>query len=287
VKNTTDPQRKLELWSAYHKAHVLADVARDGAGSDPESQRRHAARLNAAQSTAGEVDEEKQFLYRHALQTGKQFSASDVDALISRKDVEHAMEMKYNVNFTNDGGMRADGSHVHWEEKELKAFDNTLRRMPDAHLAGNAGLTEIRRKEKVFWKDDPTTKPIGGIASGTQLLIPDMSADTNPSGEHRQLADPGIGSDISRMEWIMTHELGHNVSNKYAAAEAKYEAINGWSKYDQYERPDRCRESEARSRARHVLRPAERRAQERQDLPGRSRQHGILVSRGGVASWEG
>ncbi len=235
VQNTSDPQRKLELWGVYHKAHAVADAKRTAHGSDPESQRRNAARLHAAADTAGEVDEEKQAMYLRVARTGKPFTEHDVNDLIQRKDTEHAMEMKYNIDFTNDGGTRTDGTHIHWSDDELKAFDKTLSRMPDAHLAGNAGIERINRQEKVLWNpSDPHSASLGGMAepSKKDVLISDGGAGLAPfPGQHRELADPALGSNISWMEWIMTHELGHMVSAKYGALEQKYEQINGWKSY--------------------------------------------------------
>ena len=227
VKNTTDPGRKIQLWSVYHKAHVMADAAKDPAGTDKESKRRHAAKVKAAKATAAEVDEETMFMAQQAGATGHMFTVEDVDKLIERKDTEHAMEMKYNVNFTNQGGARADGSHVHWGKNELEQLDKTLERMPEAHLAGNAGITEVKRQDKVFW-DAAKTIEIGGMATGTEIQVGDSVASTGPSGEKRELADPKYGEDVSWMEWLLTHELGHNVGNKYEAAYNKYQKANGW-----------------------------------------------------------
>ena len=33
------------------------------------------------------------------------------------------------------------------------------------------------------------------------------------------------------MEWTITHELGHNVSNKHGAEYQKYRSANGWESY--------------------------------------------------------
>ncbi|MEO8845219.1 MAG: hypothetical protein ABI591_05875 [Kofleriaceae bacterium] len=230
VKNTTDPQRKLELWGVYHKAHAAADAQRLNVGSDADAMRRGQARINAAKTTAVEVDEEMAALYLHVTKTGKPFTTAEVDELITRKDTEHAMEMKYNVNFTNAGGVRADGSHIHWKEDELEALNKTLSRMPAAQTAGNKDLTEIRRQENVFWNNDPKS-PLGGLATGTQVLIPDNAASTASIGEPRQLADPALGPDVSTIEWLITHELGHNVSNHMWAVEQKFERANGWESY--------------------------------------------------------
>ncbi len=224
VKNTTDPGRKLKLWGVYHKAHAMHDAQNDGAGKDAEAQRRHAARMNAATTTAAEVDNEIKFLQDRA-KGGTTITKTDVDDLIKRKDTEHAMEMKYNVNFTNEG-VRADGSNIVWGDEELKQFDQTLNRMPDAHLAGNAGLKDIHRQDKVMW---PGGGEIGGIAEADGTVrIPTQTAQGGMSGENRQDADAALSPKISRLEWVMTHELGHNVSNKYSKEYQAYIKANGW-----------------------------------------------------------
>lgn len=231
VKNTTDPGRKIQLWSVYHKAHVMADANRDPAGTDKESKRRHAAKVKAAKATAGEVDEETMFMAQKAGKTGHMFTVEDVDKLIARKDTEHEMEMKYNVNFTTQGGARADGSHIHWRNSELKAFDQTLSRLPEGHLAGNAGLTEMRRQDKVFWDAEKKIE-LGGLATGTEVQVADNSSSPNGSGQKRQGADAKIGEEVSDIEWLMTHELGHNVGNKHGKAYDAYQKANGWEWHD-------------------------------------------------------
>lgn len=231
VKNTTDPGRKLQIWSVYHKAHVMADAQRDPAGNDKESKRRHAEKVKIAKATAGEVDEETMFLANKAGATGKMFTVEDVDKLIARKDTEHDLEMKYNVNFTTQGGQRADGSHIHWRNSELKAFDQTLSRLPEGHLAGNRGLTEMRRQDKVFW-DEARTIELGGLATGTEVQVADNAASPGASGQKRQGADDSVGEDVSQVEWLMTHELGHNVGNKYNKAYDSYQKANGWEWHD-------------------------------------------------------
>jgi hypothetical protein len=85
----------------------MNDAKNDGAAADDESQRRHGARMNAATTTQDEVDDEVSFL-QHRKQP---LTEAAVDALIARKDKEHAMEMKYNVNFTNDTKLREDGTN--------------------------------------------------------------------------------------------------------------------------------------------------------------------------------
>lgn len=230
VKNTTHPMRKMQLWSVYHKAHVMADANRDPAGTNRESKRRHAAKVKAAKATAAEVDEETMFLAQQAGVSGKSFTVEDVDKLIARKDTEHAMEMKYNVNITNEGGARADGTHIHWSKEELQAFEQTLQRVPESHLAGNAGLKEIRRQDRVFW-DAAQTVDVGGMATGNQILVGDSAASTTATGEKREIAPPEVGEDISWMEWLLTHELGHNVGDKFDAAYRKYQKANGWKSH--------------------------------------------------------
>jgi hypothetical protein len=170
------------------------------------------------------------FMFQRAGTTGHMFTAQDVDKLIARKDAEHAMEMKYNVNLTNQGGARSDGTHVHWKKSELEALSKTLERMPEAHLAGNAGLTEMRRQEKVFWDAEKKTE-ISGLATGTEVQISD-SAWAGSSGQKRQGADAKLGEDVSVVEWLMTHELGHNVGNKYDKAYGDYQKANGWEQHD-------------------------------------------------------
>lgn len=227
VPHTHNPKRKLELWGVFHKTHAMNDAKNDGAAADPESQRRHAARMNAATTTQAEVDDEVSFLEHRK----KPLTEAAVDSLIARKDKEHAMEMKYNVNFTNDTKLRKDGTHVHWRQDQLEALDNVMGRMPEDHMAGNANLTEMHRQEIVYWGDPKDNVQVGGLATGTQVLIPDNATNTWPDAETRELAPATMTPEVSWMEWLTTHELGHNVSNKKGDVYEKYREANGWESY--------------------------------------------------------
>ncbi|MFN0248475.1 MAG: hypothetical protein ACKV2T_16400 [Kofleriaceae bacterium] len=230
VKNVKDPVRRLELWGSYHKSHAMNDAKDDGAGTSSEEQRRHAARVKAAKGTAGEVDDELAFLKQRQATTGQQITHADIDKLMERKDTEHALEMKHNLSFTNDRARRKDGSHVHWEKDQLEQIGVVMDQMPTDHVAGNAGLTEIHRQENVLWQNDPK-KPIGGLATGTKVLIPDMTVSTANIAERRQLGG-AHGANMSRLQWTMTHELGHNVGDGLDAQYKKYEKIMGWEGHD-------------------------------------------------------
>jgi len=245
VKNTADPERKLQLWGTYHKAHVTGDVARDKPGADAESQRRHTARDTAAKTTHGEVDDEIAFMQQQVATTGTALSITDVDDLIARKDAEHALEMKYNVNFTNQGGARisgannhALGSHIHWEKDELEMLDNTLAQLPEAHLAGNPNLKQMKRTEQIPWGTAQTW--LAGSSGGGDILIGDKGAklsgsDMRHAGDRRELVDPalaGRSSHVSPLEMTVTHELGHDMQDRYAADYAEYQRVMGWQNHD-------------------------------------------------------
>lgn len=245
VKNTTDPERKLQLWGTYHKAHVTGDVARWGPGTNPESQRRHTARDTAAQTTHGEVDDEIAFLHQQAATTGTAVSITAVEDLIARKDAEHGLEMKYNVNFTNQGGARisgannhALGSHIHWEKDELEMLDNTLAQLPEAHLAGNPNLKQMKRTEQIPWGTAQTW--LAGSSGGGDILIGDRGAnltgsDMRHAGDQRELVDPALAarsSHISPLEMTVTHEIGHDMQDRYAADYAEYKRVMGWQSHN-------------------------------------------------------
>jgi hypothetical protein len=233
MKATKDPARKLELWGAYHKAHATADARRLASGTDAESKRRNDARSNAAKTTGKEVDASIKFL-KDARTAGTPISLAAVDDLIADKDAEHALEMKYNVNFTNAGGRRANGSEVRWKKDELTAIDRGLSRVPEAHLAGNKNLTEIHREEKTYW-DAAKTQVVGGKAEGTKLFIPDEVAHgTSRIDEKRQGGDVAKhGEKLTWAEWVTIHELSHNVVGIHGKEYEEYKKINGWQSYAQ------------------------------------------------------
>lgn len=220
VDNVKNPQRKLELWGAYHKAHAKLDAQRRmGDATDPEQLRRHVARMNAADSTGGEVDDEVMSLVNGAV-AGTPITLAAVEALMKRKEKEHALEMKYNVNFTNqkDGRVHSNkGSHIHWSSDELDAIDDGLSQVPEAHTRGNTSLREIRRSETDL---DSKGKPRGTLA------------DTSQDGLIRVFDNGTKLTGKSPLDTNIVHELGHTIERHEPAGYAAYLKAAGWHQSD-------------------------------------------------------
>jgi hypothetical protein len=243
VKNTHDPERKLLLWGKYHKAKARADANKEKektadeghfwnrSAEQKENKRQNERRDEIVKSTASEVDDETGYL-RDRVKKGT-LSEADVDSLIERKDQEHALEMKYNVNLVNDEGARKDGSKIAWTKAELTEVESGLARMPMSHVKGNKLLKEIRRSGMA--QRDGVDKPnIGGDHSDGVIRIYDTGVNGvyRHTGDTRQLADPSVvpaaGTDISPLEETIVHEVGHDIHDQHADAFKKYKAAAGW-----------------------------------------------------------
>lgn len=242
VKNTSDPDRKLALWGEFHKSKAMNDVerAKGDTGEDKwfwqrtaeeeEAGRRHDARKHAAKHTSDEVDEELEFL-RDQKKAGKAFTAADVDKLMERKSTEHAMEMKYNVNLTNEEGARKDGSKIVWTKPELDALEASFGQIPESHMAGNKMLKEMRRE------DVHETPTVGGTHSGGVVTVFDSGArlagnNFRHGGDQRELASPYIcgrcGTKITILDMVVTHEIGHDIHDQNDDEFKKFQQISGW-----------------------------------------------------------
>lgn len=264
LESCTDPERKLRLFGAYHKAAIRSDARLErqktkdegvpGKQTDAqkENQRLNQRRDSILEATVAEIDEETAFLIERQ-KGGTALSLQDVEALIQRKEYEHRIEMKYNVNLTNDiqqGNRRqADAKptdRVTWSEKELTQLDAGLGRLPIEHVRNNQHLSEIRRtkldkewdKDKKEWVDDPH---VGGYASPSDHSV--HITDTGASGApwrtpktsalaHHRADGTGREQQLSLMEEIIGHEIGHNVHQQDAALFQRFQAATGWEHLD-------------------------------------------------------
>ncbi len=243
VHATKDPKRKLALFGEYHKSMAVNDAERKkgDTGEDEwfwnrtdaqsEAKRRHEARVNAADDTEDEVDEELEFL-REKEASGTPITMQDVDDLMERKKTEHDMEMKYNVNITNEEGARKDGSKIVWSKKELDALEASFGQIPESHMAGNKLLKEVRR-------EDVHDGGAGDTHSGGVVKVFDIGASVDGTssgfrhdGEARELASPHIcrrcGIKITTLDMVVTHEIGHDMHDQNDELFEKYQKIAGW-----------------------------------------------------------
>ncbi len=260
LADCTDPQRKLQLFSAYHKATIRSDARREqrqtrdeglpGNQTDTqqENQRQNQRRDGIIATTDAEIDEEVAFLLSQSA-GGSPLTLDAVNALMQRKEHEHQIEMKYNVNLTNDvqqghrkSPFRPFTERATWSDAELSLLDAGLGRLPVEHVRNNPGLSQIRRSkldrdwdgEKKEWVDDTRS---GGFADATDhsIHITDLGANGEPwrtpkmSDLARHRAGGSDGQQhLSLMEEVIGHEIGHNVHQQNPALFQKFESVTGW-----------------------------------------------------------
>jgi hypothetical protein len=198
VDNTTDPERKLDLWGEYHKSMAHNDAERRGD--------KYLAKI--ANETDKEVDEEVKWL-----KEAKKGNLTEdmVKHLMRRKTLEHDIEARHRVNLTNERGTRTEGPDagrkIVWTEEELRELDATLKKLPDSHVRNNTSLKEIRREDF-----DEDTKdffsPTGfGDHSKGRIRVYDHGARLSPDLDNQE-AD---GTATSILATTVVHEIGHNI----------------------------------------------------------------------------
>jgi hypothetical protein len=257
VAETKDPERKLKLFREQHKSQVDADVkALEGdtghwyswdTAEQDENDRRHGKRKEAAAESKDEIDAETEY-FLDKLEEGGTVTTADIDDVVSRKNREHALEMKYNTNLTNERGTRESGprkgSQIVWEDEELKQLEGSFGQVPEAHMAGNKNLDEVRREDMnqdgfLWWKkDSPNT---GGTHSGGTVTVYDNGAVNQDGyrhgGDARELASPHIcgicGVKITRLDMVLTHEIGHDVHDQEDEVFEKFQKTAGWESQDE------------------------------------------------------
>jgi hypothetical protein len=254
IKHTTDPQRKLLLWEKFHHREVISDWhARQGdigpeqddtltpeqndalrTPAQQEAYRLHKVRENYSATSLEEISEEANFL-----RNADYFDASDVDALMERKDIEHQMELKYNLNITNKAGKRAgpNGTKIIWDKEQLAGLESSFAQLPDDHTVGNKRLKELHRSD-VYEENGKKEKDTGGLhTEDGRIQIFDSGMDLKGDGyrhggDKRELASPYIcgkcGTKITVLDMVVTHEIGHDIHTNNPALHAEFQRINGW-----------------------------------------------------------
>ncbi|HLL23340.1 MAG TPA: hypothetical protein VK427_14480, partial [Kofleriaceae bacterium] len=243
VENTHDPERKLKLWGEQHKSQVENDAEREKALTADEGhwwsrsdEQKRIKRLNdrrddIVDSSTHEVDDELAVLLANGSLT-----EADVQRMIDRKDHEHKIEMKYNVNLTNKDGTRADGSKIAWSDSELTQVESALAHMPEGHVKDNTLLKEIKRS------DVHPTKPnsVGGNHNDGVIQVFDLgiTGGYRHTGDKHELTAPqtGVngqplsktGDNLAQLEEVLNHEFGHDIHDQNPDAFKKYQQAAGW-----------------------------------------------------------
>jgi hypothetical protein len=249
-----DPERKLLLWAEYHKSQSQKD-AKDHAeqGQDAATKRRNKLRSEAADETQDEVDDEVKQLQKK-IRDGKA-TEHDIELLNERKQLEHSLEMQYNVNLTNDKG--SDGGFLglgrkrerrEWSLDELKVLQTSFSRLPKDLITNNRALDEIHRQA-----DDDGDTGTGGYHSGTLIKMFDSGSGTTPQpqsigwrfdGETSKLGGHPSGREVTPFEAVLVHELGHAVHDEEGPGGSlfeRYQETAGWKKYSKSQLEDAMR----------------------------------------------
>lgn len=269
LDNCDDPALKVQLFGVYHKGRIRDDAAKEKqktadegkrsnrSAEQIENQRLNTRRDEIISKTDEEMDEEVQFLLTKQ-ESGKAITMKDFDDLVKRKEHEHRIEMKYNVNLTNDEGARTtesrgtirdangnvtgpgvtfqQGSKIVWEDSELEQLESGLARMPADHVRGNAMLKNIHRS--AVRTDKGVTKPtIGGDHSDGRIRMFDSGVTERyrNTDDPREQQDPKLnslgGPRISSLEEVTIHEFGHDLHDTLAGqgdAFTRYQKAAGW-----------------------------------------------------------
>ncbi|MBK7194806.1 MAG: hypothetical protein IPH80_20190 [Myxococcales bacterium] len=249
VADTHDPERKLKLWGEQHKSQADKDAeaehkkTADEGGWDfwndtkeqDRNERLNSRRDDIIDSTKDETDEEVKFLLEK--QKAGTLTEADVDALRQRKEHEHKIEMKYNVNLTNDTGLNSDKkSKIGWNDGDLSQIEAALAVMPEEHVKDNTMLKEIRRAGA-----HPKQPNVGGDHSDGVIKVyePGTTFNYRHNGDALEGQDPnGVdvngnplpknGDPLGSLHEVINHEFGHDIHDQNEDAFKRYQDAAGW-----------------------------------------------------------
>jgi hypothetical protein len=269
VDGSKKPARKLRLWGEFHKSRARNDLRRlkgDTGAEDPYTQRdiddltkepgqpereeeeidheepgsrtdpqdrnldKHRRRTASVVGTHGEIDRETDRLLEKAKKG--ELTLAEVDAVRERKDLEYEIERDNNIQLTANE-VRADKEPVMWSAPELELVRTTLARLPDAHVRGASTFKELHRKmsQNIF------TDGTGGLHQGDTIDITDWGASTGKGFKHggdpREMVSDAFrrdhGDTVGTLEYVLTHEIGHDVADHDPKAFEKFQKAAGWT----------------------------------------------------------
>jgi hypothetical protein len=224
-KTSASPERKLELWKKLHVERNAAEMEEacpesESTEDDPERMNERYAREQTQESTKDELDIETSSLPAN-------YTTKDVDALIARKEKEHALEQQYGINITAQKELKEDGTREVWSEKELDQVKTALEQVPpEMFEEGRVKFTELSRVETLYERNGDGTialdddgnpkKRFGECEADGTIRISDAGA-ADGDMEAREMKTPEFenehGFESSHLERVVTHELGHAVNN--------------------------------------------------------------------------
>ncbi len=268
VNGSKNPARKLRLWAESHKSRARNDLRRfkgdvgpdssineqhieeltrepgtpepeyDASDNDERTDQqeanlgRHTRRTTSVVGTHGEIDDETERLLEKA-KTGA-LTLADVDAVRERKDLEYEIERDNNLQLTSENVLRPESKErVEWSVAELQQVRTTLARLPDEHVRGAGSFDELERKLSRNIYTDGT----GGAHQGRTIDIRDWASTSGKGFSHggnaREIVSDDFkrdhGNTISPLEYVLTHEIGHDVAkNTNAKAFENFKRVAGW-----------------------------------------------------------
>ncbi|MCA9521619.1 MAG: hypothetical protein KC609_11630 [Myxococcales bacterium] len=223
--NCNEPTRKLLLWSESHKSQVTKDMQSPPGASAKDRRQRD----KIAATTHKEVDRDTIRLLTE--KTGP-LQMKDVDALIQRKELEHDIEHKHQVNLTDENNppwakpIQGGRDSRHWEVGEMKSVDKTLSQMPPEMVKG----VEVKRQQHA--KPGSHVQAQYAHAPG-RISMYDRGVGGKFDGDYRG-GDPVVGraGHAPTAEPVMSHELGHREEKLMPEKYEKFKQAAGWRTMD-------------------------------------------------------
>jgi len=150
-----------------------------------------------------------------------------------RKDLEYQIELENNISLTADAVPRDTGEAVVWSKPELDAVRLTLARLPQVRDP-DAFETLNRSKPGANWMDGKG----GETVAGDHINIFDWGVITGPGfrhgGDEREMVSDEFkkehGDKIGTEEFVLTHEVGHDVAPRNSKAFAAFTKAAGWQR---------------------------------------------------------
>ncbi len=222
-QNTTDPAKKVQLWSEVYKARARNKAAAEEQDTDwwdwsPEAEKKRLSNGkwdHITDTTAAEADEETAKILAD-IESGKAGMA-EVDRLLERKEKEQKLEQEYGIALTNDAGSTGifgwgKRDAATWSKDELDRLETTLSKIPKDHLHDNPKLNEIYRAGDTDWRGlyDPNNGRVSVSNSGASKEIHDRH-------------DP-----LETLLATSAHEVGHSVEEANPDLSKEFMDAAGW-----------------------------------------------------------
>lgn len=229
------PATRIDLWEAHHKSQARTTLLAQAvplAPIDPRQQEIYSGRRLDAEASAEELRRRQNWSF--SFDSTKNRQIDDVSALKARATI---LEQRHGISLRSTEPKRLrlqdQRGHRSFTGDELDTIDSTLSRLPRGHVRGNPELNFLRREQYPVGSDsnDGTGAAYSPNDRGVNVYDKANVGPYRAQGQTSLLGGHPHGHQVTAMEDVLTHEIGHSVHKNMDQAFTAFKGHAGWQAF--------------------------------------------------------